>query len=113
MQWISAIPTVDTIDPEEEVKEVTVGVAKNEEVEDILLDSLAKDKEAAEAVEKAGVSVNVAVEVDKIDEKSPFFGEAKAFLEKLSAFEKISPDFLPKDSLLREFVGWFLYIRGI
>lgn len=43
--------------------------------------------------------------LDKIDEKSPFFGEAKAFLEKLSAFEKISPDFLPKDSLLREFVG--------
>ena len=66
----TAIPTVDTIDPEEEVKEVTVGVAKNEEVEDILLDSLAKDKKAAEAVEKAGVSVNVAVEVDKIDEKT-------------------------------------------
>ena len=43
--------------------------------------------------------------LDKIDEKSPFFGEAKALLEKLSAFEKISPDFLPKDSLLREFVG--------
>lgn len=43
--------------------------------------------------------------LDKIDEKSPFFGDAKDFLEKLSAFEKISPDFLPKDSLLREFVG--------
>ena len=41
----------------------------------------------------------------RIDEKSPFFGKAKALLEKLSAFEKISPDFLPKDSLLREFVG--------
>lgn len=41
----------------------------------------------------------------RIDEKSPFFGEAKVLLKKLSFFEKISPDFLPKDSLLREFVG--------
>lgn len=41
----------------------------------------------------------------RIDEKSPFFGEAKALLKKLLLFEKISPDFLPKDSLLREFVG--------
>lgn len=72
VEKIKTTPTVDTIDPEEEkiVKEVTVGVAKNEEVEDILLDSLAKDKEAADIVEQAGVSVNIAVEVDKIDEKA-------------------------------------------
>ena len=43
--------------------------------------------------------------LSKIDEKSPFFGDAERFFKKLSLFEKISPDFLPKDSLLREFVG--------
>jgi hypothetical protein len=43
--------------------------------------------------------------LSKIGEKSPFYGMAKDFLEKLSLFEKISPEFLPKDSLLREFVG--------
>ena len=43
--------------------------------------------------------------LSKIDEKSPFFGDAESFFKKLSLFEKISPDFLPKDSLLREFVG--------
>ena len=41
----------------------------------------------------------------KIGEKSPFYGMAEDFLKKLSLFEKISPEFLPKDSLLREFVG--------
>lgn len=43
--------------------------------------------------------------LSKIDEKSPFFDDAEKFFKKLSFFEKISPDFLPKDSLLREFVG--------
>ncbi len=43
--------------------------------------------------------------LSKIDGKSPFFGDAERFFKKLSLFEKISPDFLPKDSLLREFVG--------
>lgn len=80
----TTIPTVDTIDPEEEVKEVTVGVAKNEKVDDILLDSLAKDKEVAEVVEKAGVSVNVAVEVDKIDEKTA----SKEVKEAMAAIEE-------------------------
>ena len=41
----------------------------------------------------------------RIGETSQFFGEAKAFFEKLSLFEGIEKDFLPKDSLLREFVG--------
>ncbi len=41
----------------------------------------------------------------KIDGNSPFFGVVKAFLEKLSLLKKIDSDFLPKDSLLREFVG--------
>lgn len=41
----------------------------------------------------------------RIDEKSPFFSPAMELFEKLSAFEKINPDFLPEDSLLREFVG--------
>jgi uridine kinase len=40
-----------------------------------------------------------------IGEKSPFYGMAEDFLKKLSLFEKINPEFLPKDSLLREFVG--------
>ncbi len=43
--------------------------------------------------------------LSKISEDSPFFGVAKEFLKKLLCFYKISPDFLPKDSLLREFVG--------
>ncbi|MBR2639490.1 MAG: hypothetical protein IKD39_02860, partial [Oscillospiraceae bacterium] len=43
--------------------------------------------------------------LSKIDEKSPFFDDSEKFFKKLSLFEKISPDFLPKDSLLREFVG--------
>ena len=43
--------------------------------------------------------------LSKIGEKSPFYGMAEDFFAKLSVFEKISPDFLPKDSLLREFVG--------
>jgi hypothetical protein len=43
--------------------------------------------------------------LSKIGEKSPFYGMAEDFLKKLSLFEKISPEFLPKDSLLREFVG--------
>ena len=43
--------------------------------------------------------------LSKIREDSPFYGMAKDFSEKLSCFNKISPDFLPKDSLLREFVG--------
>ena len=43
--------------------------------------------------------------LSKIDEKSLFFDDAESFFKKLSLFEKISPDFLPKDSLLREFVG--------
>lgn len=41
----------------------------------------------------------------KIEENSPFSGEAKAFFEKLSLFRAIEKDFLPKDSILREFVG--------
>lgn len=41
----------------------------------------------------------------KISENSPFFDEAKRFMEKLSLFDEIEPDFLAKDSLLREFVG--------
>ena len=41
----------------------------------------------------------------KIGENSPFFGAAERFLEKLSLFYEIDPDFLAKDSLLREFVG--------
>ena len=43
--------------------------------------------------------------LSRIGEESPFYKTAKDFLEKISLFEKISPDFLPKDSLLREFVG--------
>ena len=43
--------------------------------------------------------------LSKIQKDSPFFDGSKAFLEKLMLFKKISPDFLPKDSLLREFVG--------
>ena len=43
--------------------------------------------------------------LSKIREDSLFYGMAKDFSEKLSCFNKISPDFLPKDSLLREFVG--------
>ena len=43
--------------------------------------------------------------LSKIRKDSPFYGMAKDFSEKLSCFNKISPDFLPKDSLLREFVG--------
>ena len=43
--------------------------------------------------------------LSKIREDSQFFETAKAFLEKLSCFDKISPDFLSKESLLREFVG--------
>ena len=43
--------------------------------------------------------------LSKINEKSKFYGMAEDFLKKFSFFEKISPDFLPKDSLLREFVG--------
>ena len=41
----------------------------------------------------------------KIGEKSPFYGMAEDFIKKLSFFNKINPEFLPKDSLLREFVG--------
>ena len=52
------------------------------------------------------VFVNILSEMlSRIDEKSQFYGMAEDFLKKLSFFEKISPDFLPKDSLLREFVG--------
>ncbi len=43
--------------------------------------------------------------LSRIDEKSLFYDMAEDFLGKLSVFEKISPEFLPKDSLLREFVG--------
>ena len=43
--------------------------------------------------------------LSRISEDSPFFDTSKAFLEKLMLFKEISPDFLPKDSLLREFVG--------
>lgn len=43
--------------------------------------------------------------LEKIERESPFFEEARLLLEKLALFEKISTDFLPKDSLLREFVG--------
>lgn len=41
----------------------------------------------------------------RIDEKSPFSEQSGELLKKLSVFEKINPDFLPEDSLLREFVG--------
>lgn len=41
----------------------------------------------------------------RIDEKSPFYVHARELFEKLSLFEKINPDFLPEESLLREFVG--------
>lgn len=41
----------------------------------------------------------------KIDDSSPFFGEAKRFIKALSLFDDINPKFLAKDSLLREFVG--------
>ena len=52
------------------------------------------------------VFVNILSEMlSRIDEKSQFYAMAEDFLKKLSFFEKISPDFLPKDSLLREFVG--------
>ena len=40
-----------------------------------------------------------------IDENSPFFMEAERIFHKLEAFYEAEMDFLPKDSLLREFVG--------
>ena len=43
--------------------------------------------------------------LSRIGRESPFFDMASGLSEKLLSFEKISPDFLPKDSLLREFVG--------
>ncbi len=43
--------------------------------------------------------------LSEISEDSPFFVTAKALSEKLMLFKEISPDFLPKDSILREFVG--------
>ena len=43
--------------------------------------------------------------LSRIGRESPFFDMASSLSEKLLSFEKISPDFLPKDSLLREFVG--------
>lgn len=43
--------------------------------------------------------------LSKIREDSPFFETAKEFLSRLSLFEVIEKDFLPKDSLLREFLG--------
>ena len=43
--------------------------------------------------------------LSRIGRESPFFDMASSVSEKLLSFEKISPDFLPKDSLLREFVG--------
>ena len=69
-------------------------------------------------IDSAGIKVNSSVCFEpavfakvlpemllKIDEKSPFSGEAKSVFERLSLFYKIEKDFLPKDSLLREFVG--------
>ena len=41
----------------------------------------------------------------EIRENSPFFDMGNALLKKLMLFNEIDPDFLPKDSLLREFVG--------
>ncbi|MBQ6878405.1 MAG: hypothetical protein IJO22_08430 [Oscillospiraceae bacterium] len=53
-----------------------------------------------------GIFVDILSEMlSRIEEKSPFYENAEMFLKKLSLFEKINPDFLPKDSLLREFVG--------
>lgn len=43
--------------------------------------------------------------LSKIREDSPFFAMAGEIMEKLLLFSKINPDFLPEDSLLREFVG--------
>lgn len=40
-----------------------------------------------------------------IKEDSGFFDMAQDFLKKLEAFDEIDPNFLEKDSLLREFVG--------
>ena len=43
--------------------------------------------------------------LSRIGRESPFFDMESGLSEKLLSFEKISPDFLPKDSLRREFVG--------
>lgn len=41
----------------------------------------------------------------RISEKSPYYADSKALLEKIEKFPPLNKDFLPKDSLLREFVG--------
>ena len=41
----------------------------------------------------------------RVEENSPFFDEAGRFASVLELFEGIGKEFLPKDSLLREFVG--------
>lgn len=43
--------------------------------------------------------------IEKIPEKSPFFGIAKEFCQKLALFYAAEKENLPKDSILREFVG--------
>ena len=49
--------------------------------------------------------VDLSEMLSKIREDSPFFSMAGEIMEKLLLFSKINPDFLPEDSLLREFVG--------
>lgn len=41
----------------------------------------------------------------KIEKDSPFFDKAENFVKKLSLFRAANPENLPKDSILREFVG--------
>lgn len=43
--------------------------------------------------------------LEKIEEKSPFYAAAKDFSEKLSLFCEADAENLPKDSILREFLG--------
>ncbi len=66
----------------------------------------------------ADIKVNISVDFEpaifkekltpmllKIGENSPFYAKSREVLCKLSLFEEINCEFLPKDSLLREFVG--------
>lgn len=56
---------VPVLDTNEEVEEVVVGVKEDEEVTDVLLDSLTKDTKLQEKIKNT--SVNVSVEIDKVD----------------------------------------------
>lgn len=57
------IPVIDT---EEEVEEVVVGVTEDSDTEEVLLDSLRANEELVEKIKDT--SVNVVVEVEKVDE---------------------------------------------